>query len=134
MNMFIRSHPAFKVEEADKALAVLRKAKVVGSDETGARIEGTNSYDWVFHCKDAVVHWPDYTRAGRVVDEVLGGHVPEVWIATPNWPSSTAPTICPGGSSYGSTGRSRWRAISGTSRRPPARVRSASWKSGSRTC
>jgi transposase len=80
MNMFIRSHPAFKVE-ADKALAVLRKAKVVGSDETSARIEGTNSYHWVFHCKDAVVHWPDYTRAGRVVDEVMGGHVPEVWIS-----------------------------------------------------
>jgi transposase len=80
MNMFIRSHPAFEVE-ADKALAVLRQARVVASDETGVRIEGTNSYHWVFHCKDAVVHQPDYTRAGRVVDEMMGGHVPEVWIA-----------------------------------------------------
>jgi transposase len=80
MNMFIRSHPAFQVE-ADKALAILRTARVVASDETGVRIEGTNSWHWVFHCKDAVVHQPDYTRAGRVVDEVMGGHVPEVWIA-----------------------------------------------------
>jgi transposase len=80
MNMFIRSHPAFKVE-ADKALAVLRQARVVASDETGVRIEGTSSWHWVFHCKDAVVHRPDYTRAGRVVDEVMGGHVPKVWIA-----------------------------------------------------
>lgn len=80
MNMFIRSHPAFEVE-ADKALAVLRRARIVASDETGVRIEGTNSWHWVFHCKDAVVHQPDYTRAGRVVDEVMGGHVPEVWIA-----------------------------------------------------
>ena len=54
---------------------------MVASDETGVRIEGTNSYHWVFHCKDAVVHQPDYTRAGRVVDEVMGGHVPEVWIS-----------------------------------------------------
>jgi transposase len=80
MNMFIRSHAAFKVE-AGKALAILRQARVVASDETGVRIEGTNSWHWVFHCKDAVVHQPDYSRAGRVVDEVMGGHVPEVWIA-----------------------------------------------------
>jgi len=45
----------FKIE-ADKAKAILRQAKVVASDETGVRIEGTNSYHWVFHCKDAVVH------------------------------------------------------------------------------
>ena len=42
MNMFIRSQPAFKIE-ADKAIAILRQAKVVASDETGVRIEGTNS-------------------------------------------------------------------------------------------
>jgi transposase len=80
MNMFIRSHPAFEVE-ADKALAILRRAQVVASDETGVRIEGTNSYHWVFHCKDAVVHQPDYTREGRVVDEAMGGHVPDVWLS-----------------------------------------------------
>src|ERR1019366_4246997 len=47
---------------ADKAKAIIRKARVVASDETGVRIEGTNSYHWVFHCKDAVVHQPDYSR------------------------------------------------------------------------
>ena len=50
MNMFIRSHAGFKIE-ADKAKAILRQAKVVASDETGVRIEGTNSYHWVFHCR-----------------------------------------------------------------------------------
>ena len=80
MNMFIRSRDAFKVE-ADKARVILRAARVVASDETGVRIEGTNSYHWVFHCKDAVVHQPDYTRAGRVVAETMGGHVPAVWIS-----------------------------------------------------
>jgi len=40
MNMFIRSHAGFKIE-ADKAKAILRQAKVVASDETGVRIEGT---------------------------------------------------------------------------------------------
>ena len=80
MNMFIRSRDGFKIE-ADKARAVLRAAKVVASDETGVRIEGTNSYHWVFHCKDAVVHQPDYSRAARVAEEAMGGHVPDVWIS-----------------------------------------------------
>jgi len=80
MNMFIRSHAGFKIE-ADKAKALLRQAKVVASDETGVRIEGTNSYHWVFHCKDAVVHQPDYSRAARVVEETMGGHEPNVWIS-----------------------------------------------------
>ncbi|MGZ3291384.1 MAG: IS66 family transposase [Xanthobacteraceae bacterium] len=80
MNMFIRSRDGFRIE-ADKARVLLRAAKVVASDETGVRIEGTNSYHWVFHCKDAVVHQPDYSRAARVVEEAMGGHVPEVWIS-----------------------------------------------------
>ena len=80
MNMFIRSHPRFKTE-ADKAKAVLRAARVVASDETGVRIEGTNAYHWVFHCKGAVVHQPDYSRAARVAVETMDGHVPEVWIS-----------------------------------------------------
>jgi transposase len=80
MNMFIRSYAGFKIE-ADKAKAILREAKVVASDETGVRIEGTNSYHWVFHCKDAVVHQPDFSRAARVVEETMSGHVPQVWLS-----------------------------------------------------
>ena len=80
MNMFARTQPRFRCE-AVKARDVLRTAKVVASDETGVRIEGTNSYHWVFHCKDAVVHQPDYSRAARVVVEVMDGHVPDVWIS-----------------------------------------------------
>ena len=97
MNMFIRSHARFKIEAA-KAKAILRAAKVVARDETGvpatnefvADIEGTNSYHWVFHCRQAVVHLeanalylpgPDYSRAARVVDEMMAGHEPAVWIS-----------------------------------------------------
>jgi transposase len=80
MNMFIRSHLRFKIE-AEKAKAILRSARVVASDETGVRIEGTNSYHWVFHCKDAVVHQPDYSRAARVVEEMMDGRAPAVWIS-----------------------------------------------------
>jgi transposase len=80
MNMFIRAHPRFEAE-AEKAKAIIRAAQVVASDETGVRIEGTNSYHWVFHCKDAVVHQPDYSRAARVADEMMAGRKPAVWIS-----------------------------------------------------
>jgi transposase len=80
MNMFIRSHAHFKIE-ADKAKAIVRRARVVASDETGVRIEGTNSYHWVFHCKDAVVHQPDYSRGAHVVHDMMSGHTPDVWIS-----------------------------------------------------
>ncbi len=80
MNMFIRSHAGFKLA-ADEAKGVLRSARVVASDETGVRIEGTNSYHWVFHCKDAVVQQPDHSRAARVVEETMNGHVPKVWLS-----------------------------------------------------
>lgn len=80
MNMFIRSHPRFEIE-ADKAKTILRAAEVVASDETGVRIEGTNSYHWVFHAKDAVVHQPDYSRAARVATDMMAGHQPKVWVS-----------------------------------------------------
>jgi transposase len=79
-NMFIRSRAGFKIE-ADKAKALLRQAKVVASFDPGVRIEGTTSYHRVFHCKDAVVHQPDYSRGARVVEQTMGGHEPKVWIS-----------------------------------------------------
>ncbi len=80
MNMFSRSRPAFQIE-ADKAIVTLRQADVIGSDETGVRIEGTNAFHWVFRCDGAVVHKPDYTRAGEVVRTMMNGHQPTVWIS-----------------------------------------------------
>ena len=80
MNMFIRSRPRFEAQAA-QARAVLRQAKVVASDETSLRIEGSNSYHWVFHCRDAVVHQPDYSRAAKLIVDMMAGHRPQVWIS-----------------------------------------------------
>ncbi|KAB8123184.1 hypothetical protein D3W54_01915 [Komagataeibacter medellinensis] len=80
MNIFLRSHARFG-NEASKARAILRCARVVASNETGVRIEGTNAYHWVFHCADGVVHQPDPSRAARVVNDMMGSHVPAVWIS-----------------------------------------------------
>lgn len=78
MNMLRRSQTAF-VPGRDVAIAALRRAKVVASDETGVRIEGSNAYQWVFRSTDAVVHRAAPTRGAIVVHDLMGGHRPDVW-------------------------------------------------------
>ena len=78
MNMLRRSQTAF-AHERDAAIAALRRAKVVASDETGVRIEGSNAYQWVFRSSEAVVHRAAPTRGAIVVRELMDGHRPEVW-------------------------------------------------------
>lgn len=80
MNMFKRTAPIFAAKRAD-VLGVLRRAEVVACDETGARIEGCNAYQWVFCSPDAVVHTADFSRAAQVVHDTMAGHRPEVWIS-----------------------------------------------------
>jgi len=80
MNMLRRSHSYFQAGR-EQAVAALRRAKVVASDETGVRIEGSNSFHWVFRCRDAVVHHAAPTRASAVVREVMGDHRPAVWLS-----------------------------------------------------
>ena len=57
----------------------MRRARVVASDETGVRIEGSNAYHWVFRCAKAVVHHASLTRGAIVARTVMDGHRPEVW-------------------------------------------------------
>jgi transposase len=68
MNMFIRSYARFKIA-TEKAKAILRAARVVASDETSVRIEGTNSYHWLFPlqgCGRALTRlFPRRPRCGR---------------------------------------------------------------------
>ena len=78
MNMFARTAHAFEAKK-EQALAVLRQASFVASDETGVHIEGVNAYHWVFCCKSAVVHMADFTRSAEVVRETMDGHQPHVW-------------------------------------------------------
>jgi transposase len=78
MTMLRRAQGAF-VAERNKAIAALRQARVIASDETGVRIEGSNAYHWVFRCPEAVVHHASATRGAIVVRTMMDGHRPEVW-------------------------------------------------------
>src|SRR5829696_189895 len=80
MNLLRRAQGRFQVGR-ETAVAVLRRAEVVASDETGVRIEGCTGYHWVFRCRDAVVHQAAPTRAASVVRAMMGGHRPAVWLS-----------------------------------------------------
>jgi transposase len=80
MNMLRRAEAQF-TGGRDTALAALHRAKVVACDETGIRIEGTNSFHWVFRCAEAVVHHVAPTRAAAVVRDIMGDHRPDVWLS-----------------------------------------------------
>jgi transposase len=80
MNMLRRAHGRFQAGR-DEAIAVLRRAAVVASDETGVRIEGANAYHWVFRCQDAVVHQAAPTRAASVIRAMMDNHRPQVWLS-----------------------------------------------------
>src|SRR5918911_206730 len=80
MNMLRRAQARFAAGR-EAALAALRRAEVVASDETGVRIEGSNSYHGVFRCEKAVVPHAALRRAACVVDEIMGGHRPAVWLS-----------------------------------------------------
>ena len=79
-NMLRRAEAQF-AGGRDTALAALHRAKVVACDETGIRIEGTNSFHWVFRCAEAVVHHVAPTRSASVVRDVMGEHRPDVWLS-----------------------------------------------------
>jgi transposase len=77
---FRRARPGFDAE-VGAILARLRRARVVGSDETGVRIAGQNAWDGVFQNAEVVIHVIRHSRAARVVAEVLDGHRPVIWVS-----------------------------------------------------
>ena len=98
MNMLRRAQQTF-VAKRDDAVALLRQADVIASDETGVRIEGSNSFHWAkrarahakrslvgwhakgFRCNDAVVHHASPTRGAVVIRDMMDGHRPAVWLS-----------------------------------------------------
>src|SRR5215204_1829096 len=80
MNLLRRAHGCFQAPR-EAAVAALRRADVVASDETGVRIEGANAYHWVFRSPDTVVHQAAPTRAAAIIRAMMDGHRPQVWLS-----------------------------------------------------
>lgn len=59
----------------------IRQSQVVQSDETGARVDGHNHWQWVFVTDTATYHVIAASRGSGVIAEVMGEAVPLVWVS-----------------------------------------------------
>jgi transposase len=67
--------------EVDGILARLRRSRLVGSDETSARVNGKNQWEWVFQNEQVCFHIIRPSRGRDVMTEVMADHRPEVWVS-----------------------------------------------------
>ena len=78
--MLQRAKPCFD-REVTAILARLRRSRVVYSDETSVRIDGVNGWNWVFQNDEIVLHVIRPSRGHGVVEEILDGHRPALWVS-----------------------------------------------------
>ena len=57
----------------------VRQSQVIGSDETSARVNGRNWWEWVFQSPAGEYHLIVRSRGQDVIDAFMGDHRAEVW-------------------------------------------------------
>ncbi len=71
----------------------VRTSPIVGSDETGARVDGANWWEWVFQTATTAYHTIVRRRNTEVVLSFLNGAIPAVWISDLWKPQLAAPAV-----------------------------------------
>jgi transposase len=66
---------------ADAIRQCIRQAAVVGSDETGIRVDGHNQWQWVFQTPQWAYYSIRPSRATQVLMDVMGDAQPQVWVS-----------------------------------------------------
>lgn len=79
-NLFARVKPRFD-DRAGAILERLRRSRLIASDETGARVDGRTEWEWVFQNDALCLHVIRPSRGRAVVQEVLAGHRPQIWVS-----------------------------------------------------
>jgi transposase len=69
-----RARPTYEAIGAE-----VRAGPVIGSDETSARVDGRNWWQWVFQTPTASYHVIRPSRGADVIEAFLAGAEPEVW-------------------------------------------------------
>lgn len=67
--------------EVEGILQALRSSRLVCSDETSARVNGKNQWEWVFQNDQVCFHVIRPSRGGDVIQEVMGEHRPQIWVS-----------------------------------------------------
>jgi transposase len=62
-------------------VARLRQARWVCSDETGARVQGKNQWEWVFQNEQVCLHVIRPSRGKAVIEAVMADHRPQIWVS-----------------------------------------------------
>jgi transposase len=76
-NLLQRVQVQFEIP-VTKIVERLRSAHLVSSDETGARVNGKNQWEWVFQNDQVCLHVIRPTRGKTVIDSVMAGHQPQI--------------------------------------------------------
>lgn len=77
----VKRGQAVLAQGADAIRQRIQQATVIGSDETGARVDGMNYWQWVFQTPDYAYYIIRPSRAAQVIDDVMGDAQPQVWIS-----------------------------------------------------
>lgn len=78
---------------AEAIAAEVRSAPVIGSDETSARVDGVNWWEWVFGTPTAAYHTIQRRRNTEVVLSFIGEGRPAVWVSDLWKPQLAAPAV-----------------------------------------
>ena len=78
--------------EAEAIGERVRQSSVIGSDETSARVNGRNQWEWVFLSSVGEYHVIQPSRGQDVIDEFMGDHRADVWQSDCWKPQLNAPT------------------------------------------
>ena len=79
--------------QAEAIAEAVRSAPVIGSDETSARVDGVNWWEWVFQTPTAAYHTIQRRRNTEVVLTFLDGTIPRVWTSDLWKPQLKAPAV-----------------------------------------
>ena len=68
-------------EVAESIRQQIQQAEVIGSDETGARVDATSQWQWVFQTPDLAYFTMVASRGSEVIETVLDDAIPCVWVS-----------------------------------------------------
>jgi len=79
-SIFRRSQNRFDTR-VNEILGRIRQSRLVCSDETSARVNGKNEWEWVFQNEEVALHVIRSNRGAAVIEEVMAGHRPQFWVS-----------------------------------------------------
>jgi len=80
VNIVRRAESRLK-QTADVIHEQVKQADVVGSDETGVRVDGVNYWQWVFQTPKLAYYVIRPSRSAQVIAEVMDDCHPQVWVS-----------------------------------------------------